>query len=210
MHSPPGILDEIQNAPELMPYIVAMLRMLHLSLRESSGRPFSPFPWEKSVEEEVVAFSSADLWNNILMGGYPELQAEPGRDVRLWHSSYIQTYLERDVRTLRQVGDITMFQSFLRAIASRSGQLLNFADVSRDLGVALNTVKQWLSVLEATFQVIILRPGYKNPGKRLVKRPKVYFNDTGTLCPLVGLKDAPYAADGPMGPGITAIPFSRL
>jgi hypothetical protein len=127
------------------------------------------------------------------------LVAEPGRDITLWHSSYVQTYLERDVRSLRQVGDLISFQSFLRALAARTGQLLNLADVARDLGIALNTAKAWLSVLEATFQVIVLRPYHANIGKRLVKTPKVYFTDTGMLCYLAGLKDANHAAAGPLG-----------
>ena len=117
----------------------------------------------------------------------------------LWHASYLQTYLERDVRALRQVGDLTLFQSFLRVLAARSGQLLNLSDVGRDLGVVVNTVKAWLSVLEATYQVFVLRPYFANIGRRLVKTPKVYFTDTGTLCALVGLKDVDHAAAGPMG-----------
>jgi predicted AAA+ superfamily ATPase len=125
--------------------------------------------------------------------------AEPNRDLSLSHSSYIQTYVERDVRSLRQVGDLTSFQSFLRALAARSGQLLNLTDVARDLGVVLNTAKAWLSVLEATFQVIVLRPYHANIGKRLVKTPKVYFTETGTLCYLAGVKDPEHAAAGPLG-----------
>ena len=114
----------------------------------------------------------------------------------------MQTYLERDVRTLRQVGDLTQFQIFLRALAARSGQLLNLSDLSRDLGIAVNTAKAWLSVLEATYQVIVLRPYFANIGKRLVKMPKVYFTDVGTLCYLVGLRDPEHAAAGPLGGAI--------
>lgn len=128
--------------------------------------------------------------------------AEPERDVALWHASYVQTYLERDVRSLRQVGDLPLFQSFLRSLAARSGQLLNLSDLGRDLGVAVNTVKAWLSVLEATFQVVILRPYFANVGKRLVKTPKVYFTDTGTLCYLVGLRDPAHAAASPLAGAI--------
>jgi hypothetical protein len=84
-------------------------------------------------------------------------------------------------------------------VAARSGQLLNLADLSRDLGVALNTAKAWLSLLEATFQVFVVRPYFANVGKRLVKTPKVYFTDTGTLCHLAGLRDPEHAASGPLG-----------
>jgi predicted AAA+ superfamily ATPase len=137
-----------------------------------------------------------------LRGGYPELVAGPGRDANLWHSSYVQTYLERDLRTLRQVGDLTQFQGFLRTLAARSAQLLNLSDVARDLGVAVNTVKAWLAVLEATYQVIVLRPYSLSVGKRLVKTPKVYFTDVGMLCYLAGLKDPDHASSGPMGGAI--------
>ena len=102
------------------------------------------------------------------------------------------------VRTLRQVGDLTLFQAFVRALAARSAQLLNLTDVARDLGVAVNTAKAWLSVLEASHQVHILRPYFVNVGKRLVKTPKVYFTDTGTLCFLAGVRDPEHAAAGPM------------
>jgi len=137
-----------------------------------------------------------------LRGGYPELAAYPERDSNLWHGNYIQTYLERDVRTLRQVGNLSQFQDFIRVLAARSAQLLNLTDVARDLGVAVNTARAWLSVLEATYQVIVLRPYFANIGKRLIKTPKVYFTDVGTLCYLAGLKDPEHAASGPMGGAI--------
>ena len=181
----------------------AMLRLLPLSQREASGRPTAHLPWEQTIRGAAAERASrARLWKNFLRGGYPELAAEPDRDLSLWHASYIQTYLERDVRSLRLVGDLTSFQNFLRSLAARSGQLLNLTGLARDLGVAVNTAKAWLSVLEATFQVIVLRPYYANVGKRLVKTPKVYFTDTGTLCHLTGLKDPEHAAAGPMGGAI--------
>jgi len=190
----------LERVTESLAGRAAMLNLLPLSLREVQGRAGRPFPWEKkglsSVQE---GFPLSELWTSLIRGGYPELAAGPERDLALWHSSYIQTYLERDVRSLRQVGDLTLFQGFLRALAARSGQLLNLTELSRDLGVAVNTAKAWLSVLEASFQVIVLRPYFSNVGKRLVKTPKVYFADTGTLCHLAGLKDPQHAASGPMG-----------
>jgi hypothetical protein len=95
-----------------------------------------------------------------------------------------------------------MFQNFLRSLAARSGQLINLSDISRDLGAAVNTLKIWLSILEASHQVVVLRPYFANVGKRLVKTPKVYFTDTGTLCYLSGLKDPGHAAAGPLGGAI--------
>ena len=238
LYPPPVIFDEVQYAPELLPYVkewidahrdrrgqylltgsqnllmlervteslagrAAILRLLPLSWRECLGQPDAPLPWEREGEHSPrPELSYPALWQGLLRGGYPELVAEPGRDRALWHGSYLQTYLERDVRSLRQIGDLTLFQNFLRALAARSGQLLNLTDLARDLGATVNTVKAWLSVLEATFQVIVLRPYFVNVGKRLVKTPKVYFTDTGTLCYLAGLRDPEHAAAGPLGGAI--------
>ncbi|MDY0001448.1 MAG: ATP-binding protein [Polyangia bacterium] len=181
----------------------AILRLLPLSRREAEGRPLLPLPWESGrgeSSEKHLSFQS--LWEAFLRGGYPELAANPDRDSNLWQAGYVQTYLERDVRNLRQVGDLSQFQNFLRTLAARSAQLLNLTDVARDLGVAVNTIKAWVSVLEATYQVIVLRPYFASVGKRLVKTPKIYFTDVGTLCYLTGLKDPEHAVSGPMGGAI--------
>lgn len=193
----------IERVTESLAGRAAMLKLLPLTRRESDGLPQRRLPWEvKRHQTENKKISPTKLWNEFLRGGYPEITAHPKRDPFLWYSAYIQTYLERDVRTLRQVGDLTQFQNFLRALAARSAQLLHLSDLSRDLGIAVNTAKAWLSVLEATYQVIVLRPYFVNVGKRLVKTPKVYFTDTGMLCYLSGLKDKEHAASGPMGGAI--------
>jgi predicted AAA+ superfamily ATPase len=193
---------------------VALLRLLPLSLRELCGEPHRPLPWE-ALESgtrsdtdarglpgcAAIAEGAATaprIWETAVRGLYPQLAAEPGLDTRMWHDGYVGTYLERDVRSLTQVGDLVQFQLFLQALAARSAQLLSLSDVSRDLGISVNTVKRWLSVLEATFQVVLLRPYFANIGKRLVKGPKVYFTDPGTLCHLVGLDDPILAARGPL------------
>jgi hypothetical protein len=193
----------VEKITESLAGRTAMLRLLPLSRREAEGRPLAFLPWESGDSPGSKGIRAyGRIWIDFLRGGYPELVADPGRDVGLWHSAYVQTYLERDVRTLRQVGDLSQFQSFLRALAARTAQLLNLTDLARDLGVAVNTVKAWLSLLEATYQVIVLRPYFANVGKRLVKTPKVYFSDVGTLCYLTGLKDPEHAASGPMGGAI--------
>ncbi|RLB25821.1 MAG: GTP-binding protein [Deltaproteobacteria bacterium] len=181
----------------------AILRLFPLSRREAEGRTRLFLPWESVSRSPVeTRFIYGELWKSFLRGWYPELIANPILDANLWYGSYIQTYLERDVRTLRQIGDLSQFQNFLRVLAARSGQLLNLTDVARDLGIAVNTAKAWLSVLEATYQVIVLRPYFANVGKRLVKTPKIYFTDVGILCYLAGLKDPDHAASGPMGGAI--------
>ena len=193
----------MERATETLAGRAAILRLLPLSQRESDRRPEAALPWEsKPLPNRASKASYRKLWQGFIRGNYPELQTHSERDPALWHASYVQTYLERDVRTLRQVGDLTQFQNFLRALAARSAQLLNLNDLARDLGVAVNTAKAWLSVLEATYQVTVLRPYFANVGKRLVKTPKVYFTDVGTLCYLAGLKDPEHAASGPMGGAI--------
>jgi len=231
---PPLVLDEVQQAPGLMPYLreaidrnrhekglfilsgsqnillaeriteslagrTAVLRLMPLSLRERLGRRDLPLVWERDVSGVEPGFSHVGLWDELLRGGYPELSAERDRTLRLWHDAYVQTYLERDVRSLRQVGDLTLFQGFMQALVARTGQLLNLSEVSRDLGVAVNTSKAWLSVLEATHQVLVLRPYHVNVQKRLVKTPKVYLTDTGTLAHLAGVRTSDQAASGPLG-----------
>lgn len=183
----------LEKVTESLAGRAAVLRLLPLSGREACGHRDAPLPWETGSSRAHWRVPTRGLWEALLRGGYPEL-AGPRRNVSLWHASYVQTYLERDVRSLRQVGDLMAFQVFLRALAARNGQLLNLSDLARDLGLAVNTAKAWLSVLEASFQVIRLRPYFANVGKRLVKTPKVYFTDTGTLCYLAGLKTPEHAA----------------
>ncbi len=234
IYQPPIVFDEIQNVPDLLPYIkeridlhrdqagqyiltgsqnlllmsqvteslagrAAILKLLPLTRREVFGMPDKPFPWEEETRDVFPAQSREELWNAILRGSYPEIVANPTRNTRSWHNSYLQTYLERDVRNLRNLGDLGTFQVFLRALAARSAQLLNLSELARDVGISVNTVKDWISILEASFQVFILRPYFGNLTKRLVKSPKVYFMDTGLLCNLVGLRDVEHAYAGPMG-----------
>lgn len=237
LYAPPVILDEVQNAPELLPYIkesidshrdrkgqyilsgsqnllmmervcetlagrCAVLQLMPLSFAERRGNPQAALVWEREPSAETSAISLTQWWEWFLRGSYPEIALDEQRDFALWYASYVQTYLERDVRALRQVGDLLTYQAFLRVLAARSGQLLNLSDISRELGVAVNTAKAWLSVLEATHQVILLQPYHENIGKRLVKTPKVYFADTGLLCYLVGLRTVEHAAASPMAGAI--------
>jgi len=180
----------------------AVLKLMPLTRRETARMSEKNFPWENPPASSLPPQTSVELWEQILRGYYPEPASHPERDARLWQASYIQTYLERDVRNLRNLGDLTQFQVFLRALAARSAQILNLSDLARDVGVAVNTAKDWISILEASFQVFILRPYYANIGKRLIKSPKIYFTDIGLLCYLVGLRDIEHAAAGPMGGAI--------
>lgn len=191
----------MQQVTESLAGRAAILKLLPLSRWELNREGQRPLYWEQPGGL-LPHRSLNELWDQILRGFYPEIAGQPGRDSRLWHASYIQTYLERDVRSLRNIGDLTQFQTFLRALAARAAQILNISEVARDVGVSVNTVKAWISLLEASFQVFLLRPYYANVGKRLVKSPKLYFMDTGLLCHLVGLRDVEHAASGPMGGAI--------
>ncbi len=190
-----------QHVAETLAGRAATLRLFPLSYTEISNRPFKSFPWEEKTEDRS-SLPLKDFWKLMLRGSYPELTEHPEKDSTLWHGSYIQTYLERDVRSLRQIGDLTQFQIFLRAVAANSSQLLQMSDIASDIGVSVNTIKTWLGILEATYQIIILRPYFSNINKRLVKTPKVYFTDVGTLCYLTGLKDVDHLLSGPMAGAI--------
>ena len=124
-----------------------------------------------------------------MRGHYPELASRRSVDRGLWCASYLSTYLERDVRNLAQVGDLSQFERFLRLCATRTAQLLNLSELARDIGVSVPTAKRWLSLLETGHQVYVLAPYYSNLGKRLVKSPKLYFNDTALASYLLGLHD---------------------
>ena len=146
----------MQHVAESLAGRAAVLHLLPLSRRELAGQPGAPLPWERAGRAGAPPKGEPPpFWPQALRGGFPELATER-RDVALWYGSYVQTYLERDVRTLRQVGDLTQFQMFLRALAARSAQLVNLTELGRDLGLAANTVKAWVSVLEATHQRIRL------------------------------------------------------
>lgn len=185
----------------------AVLSLQSMSLAETGGRAAPDTGWREALDgagrgESSPGGDPAEVAGRLLRGGFPEPALDPRVDPALWLSSYIQTYLERDVRSLRAVGELGDFQRALYALAARSGGLINFSDLARDLGVTSKTVKAWVSVLEATGQVLTLRPYHVNLGKRLVKRPKVFFLDTGILGYLLGLTDAAQVlagmAAGPM------------
>ncbi|MCG8605333.1 DUF4143 domain-containing protein [bacterium] len=135
----------------------------------------------------------------LMRSGFPELIVEPERDLRLWFAAHFQTYLERDVRNMRNVGSLNDFQRFIQVLSLRISQQLNISEIARDMGVAVTTIKAWLSVLEATLQIVLVKPYHRNAGKRLVKAPKLYFLGPGLTAYLVGLMEPRHALLGPMG-----------
>ena len=123
----------------------------------------------------------------IFMGGYPELYV--GADCDLWFPSYVATYLERDVRNILRVVDLQDFNRFIRACALRTSQILNYSDLARDTGIAPNTARKWLSLLQTSAVVILIEPYFGNRTKRLIKSPKLIFLDTGLAAFLAGFRN---------------------
>jgi uncharacterized protein len=202
----PMLIDEVQYAPSLFRHIKAEVD----AQRGRNGRFLltgsQKFVLMKGVSESLAgradivdletlslteirdALPHMGLETAIVRGGFPELWANPEIDGTAYYNSYLATYLERDVRSLAHVGSLRDFERFLRACALRSANLLNKADLARDVGIAPSTANQWLSVLEASGQVVLLEPWFSNRTKSIIKSPKLYLADTGLLCALLNIR----------------------
>jgi hypothetical protein len=204
MKYPAGaILDEVQNVPELFSYLQGIVDedrevrfvltgsqnfLLNEKITQSlAGRAGIVTLLPLSLQELSDKIPGTQFEEWIVRGFYPELF---NRNVPsgLFYPGYVQTYLERDVRSLQNVGNLSQFSLFLRLCAGRAGQIINLSALSAEAGVSVNTCKAWLSVLEASYIVFRLQPHYRNYNKRLVKSPKLYFNDTGLVCHLLGIE----------------------
>ena len=214
------IIDEIQWAPQLMSYIkmrvddhrdkmgayvftgsqqFTMIKNLSDSL---AGRiallDLLPF----SVGEKKTAISLKSTMDAFvhaaLRTSYPEPSLHSGLDVPVWAGAYVRTYLERDVRSLYNIGNLSDFQHFLQLLASRCSQILNMSQFANDLGVSMPTIKSWLSILEAGRIIYLLPPYYVNLGKRITKSPKIYFLDIGLVCYLTGIREREHLMKGPL------------
>ncbi len=202
----PVILDEAQNVPEVFAFVRARIdrrprRTGQWVLTGSQESPLMQGVSEsmagRAAVLQLLPLSSRESPKvSLLRGGYPEVLARPGA-ARLWFSSFVQTYLERDVRAVTAVKDMATFRRFLAVLASRHGQVLNKTDLAAPLGVSVPTITQWLGVLETTAQILIVPPFYENLGKRLIKSPKVYLGDSGLACHLLGIDTAAELARSP-------------
>ena len=165
---------------------VAILNLLGFASRETDRRPAVPpfLPEGAAItdrQESAATTSLADIYARIWRGSFPALLTGRVRDHDLFYRSYVQTYLQRDVRDLLKVGDLDQFMRFLKASAARTGQLLNYTDLARDCGISVNTARNWMTVLQASHQVFLLPAWHTNLSKRLYTTPKLHFLDTG-LC----------------------------
>ena len=198
-----AILDEIQHTPDLLSYIQGLVdgnRQIQFILTGSSNfllmEKISQTLAGRTAVLHLLPFSLAELKPDaerlesvIFQGQYPRIY---DRDMAPtdFYPAYIQTYIERDVRLLKNIGDYNAFIQFTRLCAGRVGQLLNYASLASDAGISPNTARSWLSILESSFILYRLLPYYRNFNKRLVKSSKLYFYDTGVACSLLGIRDA--------------------
>ncbi len=217
----PLIIDEVQYAPKLFRFLKDNLDKNRHGMGQLVLTGSQKFGLMRNISESLAGrtcimeleglswneyknapcFSGkdrADFETFVFRGGFPELTREPNFPLDMFFSSYLATYLERDVRQLVNVSNLRVFEQFIRLLAVRNAQMLDMADISNSLGVSSKTVASWISVLETSGQITLLQPWFGNVGKRIVKTPKVYFNDTGLLCWLLGiektkLKTSPFA-----------------
>lgn len=201
-YSAGAVLDEIQNAPELFSYIQKLVdenRQIQFILTGSSNfllmEKISQTLAGRTAVLHLLPFSLPELENIpeqyeslIFKGQYPRIYDRdiPPAD---FYPAYIQTYVERDVRLMKNIGDFNAFIQFTRLCAGRIGQLLNYASLANDAGISPNTVKAWLSILESSYILYRLQPYHRNFNKRLVKSSKLYFYDTGVACSLLGIRE---------------------
>lgn len=214
------VVDEVQYAPTLLSYLkigidrkrdvkgrfvltgsqqFALMKNLGETLAGRIGLlELAPF----SVNEAARAGLSGDarkvFERACVRGSFPELLADLSLDAERWYAAYVQTYLERDIRAVYDIGNLRDFERFLQLLAARCAQALNLSGLAADVGVAVNTIKKWISILEACRIIYLLPPFYKNLGKRIVKAPKVYFLDCGLVCYLTRLRDGAHILNGPL------------
>lgn len=216
----PTLIDEVQYAPELFPYIkiavdelqqnglfwltgsqqfemmknvteslagrVAILNLSGISLAEEQGRtdnpPFLPEPeLLKRRQKGMQPINLPQLYEKIWRGTYPEMVVKKDRNWELFYESYVSTYIQRDIREILDIQNLNTFHRFMQIAATRTGQLINYNDMARDIGITAATVKSWLQILQASGIIYLLRPYFNNRSKRLIKTSKLYFMDTG-LC----------------------------
>lgn len=210
------IFDEVQKIPAIFNYIkIAVDRdrenygkfiltgssnflLLRQTTESLAGRigllnllPFQYSEIQKKIQKD-----------SIFRGGYPELVKRQYAHSDEWFSSYLETYLSRDIRTVSNIGDLHDFKRFIRLLAGNTAQILNLSNYAKDIGVAVSTIKRWVSVLEASFVIFLLQPYFNNYGKRIVKSPKVYFYDTGLVSFLAGISTEDLFEKGPMSGSI--------
>jgi len=213
-HNGKIILDEIQRVPELLSYIQTIVddpkSKYHFILTGSHNILLMEKVTQSLAGRTVIAkllpFSRNELWNKhkktsinkfLYTGGYPRIydkKLEPNQ----WLSQYYQTYIERDVRSLIKVNELSQFETFVKLCAGRVGQILNLSSIANDCGITQPTAKAWLSVLKASFICFTIQPHFNNFNKRIIKSPKLYFYDTGLVCYLLQIRNPDIISSHPL------------
>jgi len=209
-----GIIDEVQRFPALLSYIQGMVDKdkrdgrfiltgshqprLHEAISQSlAGRTAMLTLWPFSLNEIRRYETSMEPFSLIARGFFPRLHEED-LEPRRFYNSYLQTYVERDVRALIQLRDLSQFQKFLILLAGRVGQVVNLASIGSDAGVSATTIRNWISVLKASYVLFELPPFFENVRKRLIKAPKIFFTDVGLAAFLLGIHTEEQASRDPL------------
>lgn len=182
----------MQNVSQSLAGRAAVLNLLPFSFSEQfqdNNKVLSIAQWLKKININSGNSQKTAIIDLMLRGQYPEISTNKKVSRQLWCSSYITTYLERDIRNILNIGDFSLFERFLRTCANQTGQILNISSMARDIGVSVPTARRWLSLLETGFIIYLLYPYYKNINKRLVKSPKLYFIDSALCSYLLGYQD---------------------
>jgi len=189
----------MKNVKESLAGRIGIVNLLGFSLAEDMMMPAAkaPFlPRSKPTPGKAVGINK--LFNVILRGSFPLLTHKNPPPLEVFYNSYLQTYIDRDLREIFHISKISLFHRFLQLCAARTGQMLNYSDLARDAGVSVHAAKEWIGILEASFQIYLLQPYYKNLSKRVIKAPKLYFLDTGLAAYLTRWKTAETLASGAM------------
>lgn len=208
----PVIIDEIQYMPQL----ASVVKIL-VDKNRKPGQWFitgsQQFSVMKNVSESLAGRAAilslptfqirerkdiTDIGSYLLKGSYPEIAVNSKINPEIWYSSYLQTYLERDLRSIMNISNLREFENFMRLMAAHTAQELNASSIANKIGISVPTVKRWISILEASYIIFLLPPFFNNYGKRIIKAPKIYFYDVGLINYLVGIKDADFLLQGPM------------
>jgi Predicted ATPase (AAA+ superfamily) len=209
-----GILDEVQRLPALLSYLQGIVDTgggngrfiltgshqprLHEAISQSlAGRTAMLTLWPFSIHELRRYESALDPYELIVEGCFPRLHEE-GLEPRRFYNGYLQTYVERDVRALIQLRDLSQFQQFLTLLAGRVGQVVNLTSLSSDVGVSTTTIRNWISVLKASYVLFELPPFFENIRKRVIKSPKIFFTDVGLAAFLLGIHTPEQASRDPL------------
>jgi len=182
----------LKNVQESLAGRVGIVSLLGFSLAEIQEtlyleEPFRPdLPWV----QQTFAASTPQLFDHILRGSFPALWDETPLRREVFFSSYLQTYIDRDLRDIFGVTKLSEFHTFIQLCAARTGQVLNYSDLARDAGISVHAAREWINILISTRHIFLLEPYFANIGKRLIKSPKLYFLDTGLGCYLTKWNDA--------------------